>query len=185
MGTEATRLAKCGGDRSPRRARRWCCLHTPTTGGVYRHTKPPARRGASLAMVRGTQADKRGRGPCLGAVAPAPAQGWPRGVINGRRGFSPEHINAEPLYRTRRAGYRGRADKKCPNRSPLIAFARHGKLDVVAISDVGVFRHAATERGGGGGLRTAIGKGGCGSPRALMYRPSVARGRGQRAGRSR
>lgn len=48
----------------------------------------------------------------------------------------------------------GRADKKCPNRSPLIAIARHGIPDVVAISDVGVFRHAATERGGGGGLRT-------------------------------
>ena len=105
-------------------------------------------------MVRGAQADKRGRGPRLGAVASAPAQGWPRGVSDGRRGFSPEHINAEPPYRVDKTGYGGRADKKCPNRSPLIAIARHGILDVVAISDVGVFRHAATERGGGGGLRT-------------------------------
>lgn len=78
----------------------------------------------------------------------------PRGVSNGRRGFSPEHVNAEPPYRTRRAGYGGRADKYGPNRSPLIAIARHGIPDVVAICDVGVFRHAATERGGGGGLWT-------------------------------
>ena len=76
-----------------------------------------------------------------------------------RRGASPEHDNAQHPYRIRRTGYGCVADKKCPNRSPLIASARHGLMAMVARRDVGVFRHAAIERGGGGGLWTDVSKG--------------------------
>ena len=38
----------------------------------------------------------------------------------GRRGFSPEHDIAQHPCRIRRTGHGCRADKKCPNRSPLI-----------------------------------------------------------------
>lgn len=84
------------------------------------------------------------------------SQKTPHYKRDGRRGFSPEHDTAQPPYRIRRTGYGGRADKQCPNRSPLIAFARHGLMAMVAKRDVGVFGHAAVERGGGGGKWTAV-----------------------------
>ena len=87
------------------------------------------------------------------------------------QGRSPEHDDAQPrnggfstptLEGSQKPALRGRADKNGYNLSPLLGQNNHRHPPSSAGVDardccrpqVGVFRHAATERGGGGGMWT-------------------------------